>query len=472
MRSRKPIWIRYGVMLVSILLAFGLTSLVPQLREQNSFMFFVGAVMFSAWFGGWVPGLIGALFAMALANYYFYEPSGVFLFHREVIISHIGFMSVAILVCFLTAKLAAAREGALAQRRWFESVLSSIGDAVVATDAIGDIQYLNRAAERLLAIKSGEVNGRQLDTVLRLPSDELKMLRKLDANPLLRSEAILNSPRQSVLTLENVTMPIEYTVAQHKDDEARQMGWVLAVRDTGEREEARNRILEYQKNLQSLASQLCLAEERERRQIAIGLHDRVGQALVLCNYKIQDARSLISDETALARLDEVNALLRQLVAETRSLTFELSPPILYEFGLEAALEWLCENFQQEHALRCIFQRTGLSIQLPLNQRVLLFQASRELLTNVWKHAHATQASLAVRNENGAIVVTVEDDGEGFKEAKSALPKPSEQGFGLFNIRERVQNMGGSVSIDTSPGRGTTVELSLPAAADILMAETQ
>ena len=225
-------------------------------------------------------------------------------------------------------------------------------------------------------------------------------------------------------------------------------------------EEADRKIREYQERLRSLASELSLAEERERRYIATCLHDRVGQTLALANIKLRTLRSNLKDERHLAPVDEITQLLKQMISEMRSLTFELSPPILYEFGLDAALEWLAENMSNSHGVPCAFKVNGVPVMLPQDARVVLFQAARELLTNVAKHANATHTTVTVTHGSGKVCVVVEDDGNGF-DAVHAQPSPSAKGMGLFSVRERLTHLGGSMTVKTAPGEGTSVSMVLP-----------
>ena len=158
-------------------------------------------------------------------------------------------------------------------------------------------------------------------------------------------------------------------------------------------------------------------------------------------------------------LKPVQDLIEQAIIDTRSLTFELSPPVLYELGLVPALEWLTRKIQQDHGVRTRFHDDGQPKPLHENFRVVLFQAVRELLVNVVKHAHATHAQVLVRRDGDALRIIIEDDGIGFEVSKSKTE--ATRSFGLFNVRERVEYLGGRVKIRSESKCGTRVTLIAP-----------
>ena len=219
---------------------------------------------------------------------------------------------------------------------------------------------------------------------------------------------------------------------------------------------------EAQERLHSVTSQLCLAEERERRRIAVYLHDNISQKLAIAAIKLGQLHEAATAQAALsASLDEVRQLLKQIIQDTKSLTFKISSPILYELGLEAALEWLTEELQDQHGLITFFEDDDQPKPLAEEVRVLLFQAVSELLMNVVKHAKAREVQVAIRRDNGQISISVHDDGVGFDVAamRSRWGR-KDFGFGLFSIRERLRAFGGAMDIRSSFD-GTTVTLRAP-----------
>lgn len=233
------------------------------------------------------------------------------------------------------------------------------------------------------------------------------------------------------------------------------------VEDITEQKKAEKKLLEYQEQLRSLASQLSLSEERMRRRMAMNIHDHMGQNLAISKIKLDSLRRSISSPELVAAVDEIGDLLGQTIESARSLTFELSPPVLYELGFEAAVEWLVRYVRERDGLAAEFTDDGKDKPLDDDVRVLLFQSVRESLLNVTKHAHARKMTVSVCKVGGEIKISIVDDGVGFdvSEARSGEPKAS--GFGLFSISERLGYIGGCFSIESKSGVGTKVFLAAP-----------
>ncbi|MHC4865515.1 MAG: sensor histidine kinase [Planctomycetota bacterium] len=231
--------------------------------------------------------------------------------------------------------------------------------------------------------------------------------------------------------------------------------------EIGERKKAEKTLLVYQKQLRSLASQLSLAEERTRRRIATNVHDHIGQNLAISKIKLESLRQSAPSPEMSGSLDEIGDLIAQTIESSRSLTSELSPPVLYELGFEAAVEWLVRKARQQHGLQTDFKSDGRPKMLDHDVRVLLFQAVRELLVNVAKHARAHNVTVFSRRTAAEIMVTVEDDGIGFNTSQVRSRDYSTGGYGLFSIRERLGHIGGRVDIESGPKRGTKVTLVAP-----------
>ncbi|NLF31011.1 MAG: response regulator [Planctomycetes bacterium] len=216
--------------------------------------------------------------------------------------------------------------------------------------------------------------------------------------------------------------------------------------------------------LARLTSELTLTEQRERQRLAQVLHDHLQQLLAAGRFALDMLASRVGDEHA-ASVHQVHDLLDEAIEAARSLTAELSPPILYEADLPAALEWLGRFMRQRYRLAVEVEVAGDIPPLREDRKVLLFQAARELLFNVIKHAGVNEARVDLAaDEEGRIRLTVSDRGAGFDtEAVDSSPKGgvSAGGFGLFSIRERLQMLGGCMEIAAVPGGGAAVTLLAP-----------
>ena len=239
---------------------------------------------------------------------------------------------------------------------------------------------------------------------------------------------------------------------------------VQAVRRHGDRmarKQAEERLLTYHNRLRSLASALSLAEEQERRKIADEVHEQIGQNLAFAKIKLGKIRELAISGNLGDAVDEVIKVIDETIEETRALVFQVSSPILYELGFVMAVESLTRQSQKRHGISMAFEDDGQPKPLSDDVRVLLFQAVRELLANVVRHAQAKTAKVSIAKRGDEIIVDVKDDGVGFEPAQIGPAMDQEMRFGLFSIRERLESLGGSIQIVSKRGHGTLVTLSAP-----------
>ena len=212
--------------------------------------------------------------------------------------------------------------------------------------------------------------------------------------------------------------------------------------------------------LRSMTSELSLAEERERRRLATGLHDQIGQSLAMVQMRLGKLRQ--GRKAALAAdWDQVHGLVDEAIAATRSLVFELGSPVLYELGLEAAIEELVQDMEQQHEIRCAFVANGQSLPVGEDVSVVLYRAVREVLLNTMKHAQAGVVRVSMGGDNDSVEICIEDDGVGFPVPKGGFQASTSGGYGLFSITERLEQMGGRLDVQSECGQGTCVRLVAP-----------
>lgn len=235
-----------------------------------------------------------------------------------------------------------------------------------------------------------------------------------------------------------------------------------SMQDVHARKQAEQQVEQYQEQLRSLAYGAVLAAERERRRIGVELHDRTIQNLGLTSVKLAELKDRVELNGGAALFEQIHGLIKSTIRDTRSLLAEISPPVLYELGFEAAVEWLAEQVSTGAGRpRCVVRSDEFAKPLGENGQVVLFQAVRELLTNVAKHARASEVSVSIDRDGDSLRVEVADDGVGFDPGAVEPPSVSRGGFGLFSIRERLRLLGGVMSIDSQAGRGTRVVLTAP-----------
>lgn len=226
--------------------------------------------------------------------------------------------------------------------------------------------------------------------------------------------------------------------------------------------EEQNRLLERLRQREArrgqLLEQAITAQEEERKRIARELHDQVGQALTSL---LVGLRNLESDPNP-ARLHELKAVVADTLNGVRELALELRPSILDDLGLVPALERYIHTCAARYRLSVDLQTVGLDgVRLPPAVETALYRIIQEALTNVVRHARARQVSLLLEVRGGSVVAVVEDDGCGF-DAECLMNGPlSERCLGLHGMRERAELLGGTLTVESSPGRGTSVFVEVP-----------
>lgn len=213
--------------------------------------------------------------------------------------------------------------------------------------------------------------------------------------------------------------------------------------------------------LRRLAAELTDAEQRERRRLAQILHDHLQQMLAAARMKLSGIRRRAENPEQREALVWLDDLINQCIEQSRSLTAELSPPVLYDVGLAAALELLGRQMQQKYEMAVQVKSERGVDPIDESVRVLLFQAVRELLFNAYKHSQAKEVCVLAQAEGDEICVTVSDCGVGFDPLSLDGEATASTSFGLFSIRERIKLLGGSLEVDSAPGRGTRITVAAP-----------
>jgi len=223
----------------------------------------------------------------------------------------------------------------------------------------------------------------------------------------------------------------------------------------------KKRIDAYQNQLRKMASDLSLTEEKERRTIAADLHDHIGQALAFIKMQVLEFQSDSIFCGQEENIGEILKLVNQTISYTRTLTFEISSPVLYELGLGPAIEWLKESFEKKHKLKIKIREKGKRNDLPDEVKVILFKSTRELLINAVKHANTRKVTIEVFWGKDEISILVRDFGIGFTYEGEESPNINPVGFGLFSIKERLTHFGGSMLIESKMGEGSNITLRVP-----------
>jgi signal transduction histidine kinase len=197
--------------------------------------------------------------------------------------------------------------------------------------------------------------------------------------------------------------------------------------------------------------------EREAKRIAHALHDEAGQLLVAVYIALANLAEDLPQ--AAEHVANITQLLDRIEAELRRLSHELTPAILKDFGLAAALKYLAEGVARRSGLRILIEDAPQG-RLPEPVEAALYRVAQESLTNAVRHARATRVTIRFRHQGATIFCHIRDDGVGF-DPKSTQTSTAERGFGLIGIRERAGSLGGALEINSAAGAGTELIMSIP-----------
>jgi len=349
------------------------------------------------------------------------------------------------------------RKKAEGRLRLLSSIVEQSTEGMAVSDLEGNLLFLNDAFAAMHGYKADELVGKHLSifhTAEQMAAVEAANLKVRETGEF--SGEIWHVRR------DGTVFPGSMKTSLRRDETGRPIGMIATMRDITDYKRAERRLLADRAKLKSLASELSLVEERERRRIAVELHDQISQSLVFSKMKLEALGEKMIDCGCQDELAEVSEMISNVIEQTRNLTFDLSSPILYELGFEDAVaEWLREQIEKRRGIKAEFEDDGQPKPLDDDVRVLLFRNTRELLVNVAKHAKTDHVRVSVRRASSEIEVSVEDMGVGFDVSEASSGSSKAGGFGLLSVRERLEQFGGRLVIDSEPGRGTKVTMYAP-----------
>ncbi|MFA7270246.1 MAG: PAS domain S-box protein [Sterolibacterium sp.] len=349
-------------------------------------------------------------------------------------------------------------------------IVESSQDAITAADMDGIITSWNAGAQRLYGYSAEEAIGKHYSLIV--PPEQLD-----------EYELMIETCRagQSTTNLETVRMrkdgqrfDVSLTVSPLCDSAGRVVAYSVIARDITESKQMQmqirkfnidleRQVLQRTAQLRALSRELTMAEEKERHALSQDLHDDLGQILAMVKLKLTSLEEPHPDDWRgdfQRQVKEVEVLVDQANRSVRSLSLQLSPPVLHQFGLVPALEWLAEELHRAYDLSVDVRDDGISKPLATASCNMVFRAVRELLINVHKHARVGKAGVDISVVEDRLILSITDTGVGFDAQKNIEPS-AHGGYGLFSVRERISYIGGELHIDSSPGDGTVVVLNIP-----------
>jgi signal transduction histidine kinase len=228
--------------------------------------------------------------------------------------------------------------------------------------------------------------------------------------------------------------------------------------DVTEQRAMSNALQNSHQQLRLLSNHVQAVREKERTDLARELHDSLGQSLTSIKIELSVVRDELarnhaqSNGAILEKFTEINQQLTETISAVKTISTELRPAVLDKFGLAAAIEWQCREFSRRSGIRCQFKMPQAKLKLTPGKSTALFRILQEALTNISRHANATQVKIFLRKGRRAVSMTISDNGRGISREQINAPAS----LGLLGMRERAESIGGAFSIDGTPKKGTVV----------------
>lgn len=354
-----------------------------------------------------------------------------------------------------------------AERSRVEEELSIAHDAlhssvsgVIITNLEGQIKYINPAFLEIFGYKEkSEILGKNAADLF--PTGEVKKFADV--------KTIIDETRgeteEFIAQQEDGTkFHVEVSSSNVTDNEGNIVGRMASFIDITERKQASKAVQDSKKQIRVLSTRLLEAEENERKLIAQDLHDILGSSLTSIKYSLEKYIVVKSKNslTHLTLLDQIVAMVRDTIKETKRICSNLRPPILDDLGILATINWCCREFQEIYAgIRIVKSLEIEEETIPEPLKIVIYKLLTEALNNIAKHSSASLVRVSLKKMEGNVELSIKDNGRGFDLKRISYEKIGMKGFGLHNMKERAEIFGGSFEIRTSKGEGTAIRVSWP-----------
>ncbi len=337
--------------------------------------------------------------------------------------------------------------------------LNSSVNGIIITDLQGKIHYVNPAFLRIFGYKEREIIGKNAVTLF--PSEGVKKFADVKAiidETRGETEEFIGRRKDGSEFLVEVSSS---NVTNRKGDV---VGRMASFIDITERRKAEKAVRESTERINMLSSKLLQAEDNERKRIAKDIHDILGSSLTAIKYMIEKQIDEIGDNAVQGRegLDQVVAMARDAIKETKRISRSLRPAMLDDLGLLATINWGCREFNNVYSHIRVEKTLGIQEEaIPEPLKSVIYKLLQEALNNAAKHSGASLVRLFLRKKEGRIELVVEDNGRGFCLEEIASGDGLDNRMGLLSMKERAELFGGSFAIESSVERGTTILASWP-----------
>lgn len=371
----------------------------------------------------------------------------------------------SLLLCVLNAtERVHARLNFIASERQYQELVNNANSIIIRITPDHSITFFNEFAQKFFGYAADEVLGKNvIGTIATEVDSEGRDLRRLFREITAQPEEHASNDNEN-MRKDGSRVWVHWSNRAVCDSQGRVAELLCVGTDITRRRELEAETQRYQQRLRELTYKLVATEEEARWRISRYIHDTIIQNLSLSNIRLgamEKALAGAGQDAEAARLCEVRELINTACGQCRTVMSELTPALLYELGLVPALNDLAWQLEKRHGTRVRVEADGEEPPLTRPLRGMLFESARELMTNALKYAGPCEIRTVVNGTRDELVVCVADNGAGFDPAATERLSGNRSGFGLFNIRQRVEGLGGCLEIESAPGKGTRAIIRVP-----------
>ncbi len=350
-----------------------------------------------------------------------------------------------------------AEEAVMQASAYARSLIEASLDPLVTISLAGKIMDVNQATETATGVARAELIGTDFSIYFTEPEKAQEGYR------LVFSQGTVRDYPLAIRHVSGRITDVLYNATVYRDAAGEVHGVFAAARDITERKRAEEALRESEQRLRFLTSQLLTAQEGERKRISMELHDELGQSLAVLKLQIRAIERALGDEQQDLKQScrDLLSYLDSVIDNVRRLSRDLSPSVLEDLGLQSALKYLINRFNEHYKVTHAFEVEELDHLFPSEAQIIIYRIFQECLTNISKHAGATEVGITIKRGDGAVVMVLEDNGSGFDPMKVAAYRAADRGLGLAALDERTRMLGGRLEIRSQPGQGTRVTCIIP-----------